>query len=100
MGLSRGSRRGVDHRSGYRFGALEARWRKLAGGVEDRIGDGANMRMDALQITQYVEVERAGVDALDAPLAQARQMVLRDAERSASRIATFSSRSRRAILTS
>src|SRR5260221_12882647 len=77
MGLSRGSRRGVDHRSGYRLGALDARWRELAGGVEDRIGDGANMRMDARQITQYVEVERAGVDAFDAPLAQARQMVFR-----------------------
>ena len=50
---------------------------QLAGLIQDRKCDRADVRMDALQVAQDVEVQGARVDALRAAGAQAREMVLR-----------------------
>ena len=58
--------------SGASFGhrltveALEARAVQLAGLVEDREGDRADVRVDALEVAQDVEVQRARIDAFAA----------------------------------
>src|SRR5436190_18746205 len=49
---------------------------ELAGLLQDRIGDRGQVRVDALEVAQDIEVQRAGLDALDAAASQALQMPL------------------------
>ena len=51
-------------RRAARFGLLEARPRQHAGVLEGRVGDRADVRVDAAQVGGEVEVQRRGLDAV------------------------------------
>src|SRR5438270_9470373 len=57
------------------FAAVAAR-QQLAEIVEHRIGGGCEMGVDPLHVAQHVEMQRAGLDALDPAGADAREMRL------------------------
>src|SRR6185437_8763904 len=71
-------RRFVGHVAGRKHIAcrLEPRRLQLAGSFEHRVRDRADMRVDAFQVAQDVEMKRARLDALGAALAQAREMIV------------------------
>jgi len=71
---------------------------QLAGSLEDRIGDRTDMRVDALEVAQHIEMERTRLDAFRSTFAQPREMTLRKRELRGSELRIFSM-SVRAILT-
>src|SRR5713101_8716288 len=54
---------------------------QLARGLQDGIGDRANVRVDALQVTQHVEVQRTRLDALRASFTKPSEMIFRGGAR-------------------
>src|SRR5207237_2577798 len=71
-------RQGLRHRSGDCGGLarLMAIGLKLTGCLQHGISDRANMRMNALEVTQHVEMQRGGFEALWPSLAQPLQVPL------------------------
>src|SRR5579862_5125140 len=71
--------RGVldSRRAGGRSGVLEPAGLQRVRALEDRVRGRADVRVDALQVAQHVEMQRARFDALEAALAEARQVALR-----------------------
>ena len=51
-----------------------AKRRQFAGGFQHRIGDRADMRMDALEVAQHVEMQRRRLQALRPAFAQPLEM--------------------------
>src|SRR6185436_8598750 len=52
----------------------DARLRERARRFEDRVGDRADVRVDALEVADQVDVQRAGLDALRRVLLQPRDV--------------------------
>src|SRR5262249_43128673 len=50
---------------------------ELSRGIQDRIGDRGQVRVDSLEIAQHVEVEAARLDAVEIAAAQAGEVILR-----------------------
>ena len=61
---------------GRRLPGPQARAAELAGLLEDRVGDGGQMRVDPLQVAQHVEMQRARLDRLGQPVAQPAEVPL------------------------
>src|SRR5262245_31616806 len=59
---------------GGQHGGANARGRQRAGRLEDRVGDRTDVRIDALQVADQVEVQRAGLDALRGVVLQPRDV--------------------------
>ena len=57
--------------SNGRLGLTKAGLGQGAGGFQDRVGDGADVRVDALQVADQVNVQRTGADALRRVVLQA-----------------------------
>src|SRR5688572_8353140 len=63
-----------------RLVAAQARFAELARGLEDRVGHGGEMAVDALEVADDVEVDRAGLERFGPALTQAVEMTLRGAQ--------------------
>ena len=62
---------------------------QFAGCLENRIGDRADVRVDALEVAQDVEMERARLYAFRATFTQSRQMTVRTGELRGSELRFF-----------